>query len=242
MKSFLLFAFFLLMNFMPLKGQVLISLLLGDRLNNGKIEFGLDGGINYPGLHGLAGGKTKGNFNLGFYFDIKLKNPQWMVRTGVLVKSTMGTSGLPVYSLGDPSLDNSFAGGEVKRKINYFNVPIGMKYRFKNNFFVEGGIMPALRNKAYDVFQNEVNGNDLEYSVSTKDQYHRLDFGLFSGVGYRLMGGNGLNLAIRYYYGLVDITIDDTTPNQYVRSLYLAVGIPIGAGKAKERKEAEGAQ
>jgi hypothetical protein len=27
-------------------GQVLISLLLGDKLNSGKIEFGLDGEIN----------------------------------------------------------------------------------------------------------------------------------------------------------------------------------------------------
>lgn len=221
-------------------GQVLISLLLGDKLNTGKIEFGLDGGINYPSLRGLNEGKAKGNFNLGFYFDIKLKNPQWMVHTGVLVKSTMGTSGLPAYSLNDPNLDNAFTDGEVWRKINYFNVPIGMKYRFKNNFFVEGGIMPALRNKAYDIFMNEVNGDDLEYRVSTKDQYHRLDFGLFGGIGYRLMGGNGMNLAIRYYYGLVDITIDDSTSNQYTRSLYLAVGIPIGAGKAKDRRDADG--
>src|SRR6478735_8770815 len=90
------------------KGQVLISLLLGDKINSGKIEFGLDGGVNYPDMRGLAGGKMRGNFNLGFYFDIKLKNPQWMVHTGVLVKSSMGTEGLPVYLLNNPDLDNAF--------------------------------------------------------------------------------------------------------------------------------------
>jgi hypothetical protein len=40
-----------------------------------------------------------------------------------------------------------------------------------------------------------------------------------------------MNLSIRYYYGLVDIYIDDLTPARYNRSLYFSVGIPIGAGK-----------
>src|SRR5688572_30226779 len=124
------------------EGQVLISLLLGDKLNTGKIEFGLDGGINYPDIRGLDHGKLKGSLNLGFYFDIKLKNPQWMVHTGVLVKSSMGTSGLPVYFLNNADLDSAFEGGEVKRRINYFNVPIMMKYKFKNNVYLEGGIAP----------------------------------------------------------------------------------------------------
>lgn len=225
------------------KGQVLISLLLGDKLNSGKIEFGLDGGVNFPDIRGLRGSNVRGAFNLGFYFDIKLKDPQWMVHTGVLVKSSMGADGLPVYSLGDPDLDNSFAEGEVRRKINYFNVPIAMKYEFKNHLYVEGGIMPALRAKAFDIFTTDIKErDDLEYKLKISDQFHRLDFGLVGGLGYRLMGGNGMNLTLRYYYGLVDITIDDSAPDQFNTSLYLAVGIPIGAGKAKEKREAEGNQ
>ncbi len=216
--------------------QVLISLLLGDKLNSGKIEFGLDGGVNYPSIRGLEGGEARSMFNIGFYFDIKLKDSAWMVHTGVLVKSTMGESNLPVYTLGDPDLDNVFAGGQVKTKINYFNVPIMMKYKFNKRIYAEAGIMPSLRAKAYDVFTADNNG-DLEYRLETGDKYHRLDFGLIGGVGYRLMGGNGMNLGVRYYLGLVDITIDDTTPDQYNSSLYLSVGIPIGAGKAKARAE-----
>lgn len=230
-------ALILVMNAYLVQGQVLISLLLGDKLNSGKIEFGLDGGVNYPDIRGLNHGHLKGTLNLGFYFDIKLKNPQWMIHTGVLVKSSMGTSDLPVYLLNNADLDSAFEGGEVKRKINYFNVPIMMKYKFKNNFSVEGGIVPSLRAKAYDIFTNEINDGDLEYKVDIRDQFHRLDFGLMGGLGYRLMGGNGMNLTVRYYYGLVDITPDDSTPKQYNTSLYLAVGIPIGAGKAKKREE-----
>lgn len=221
------------------QGQVLISLLLGDKLNSGKVEFGLDGGLNFSSIRGLPGGEAKRNFNLGFYFDIKLKNPQWMVHTGVLVKSSVGETALPVYLLKDAALDSAFAGGEVHRKINYFHVPIMMKYRFQSNFYAEAGIVPALRAKAYDIFMHEIRGDDLEYKVDARNQFHRLDFGLMGGVGYRLMGGNGMNLSVRYYYGLVDITPDDSKPKEYNTSLYLAVGIPIGAAKAKEREKAK---
>jgi hypothetical protein len=216
-------------------GQVLISLLLGDKLNTGKIEFGLDGGVNYATIRGLSGANFEPNFNIGFYFDIKLKNPSWMIHTGVIVKSTLGAGELPVYSLGDVNLDNAFADGEVERKINYFNVPIMIKQAFKNNIYWEAGIVPSLRAKAYDIFTTELDG-ELEYKKDIKDDYHRLDFGLMGGVGYRLMGGNGMNLTVRYYYGLVDITINDSLPDQFNESIYLAVGIPIGAGKAKEKE------
>ncbi|HEU4861321.1 MAG TPA: hypothetical protein VFT15_15860, partial [Chitinophagaceae bacterium] len=93
--------------------QVLISILLGDKLNTGKIEFGLDGGANWSTIKNLDGAKSLTGFNLGFYFDFKLKDPSWMLNTGVIVKSNMGADELPVYSLGNPNLDNAFTGGKI---------------------------------------------------------------------------------------------------------------------------------
>src|SRR5687768_1461010 len=104
-------------------GQILISLLLGDKLNSGGMEFGLDGGLNFSDIHGLHTSGSKSGFNLGFYFDIKLKDSFWIFHTGVLVKSTMGADEIPVYSLNDINLDNAFSGGSVKRRLGYFNVP-----------------------------------------------------------------------------------------------------------------------
>src|SRR6476619_7674549 len=102
------------------QSQVIISLIFGDKLNSDKIEFGLDGGLNWTTLHGLPNANSMLGFNLGFYFDFKLKDPNWMVNTGVIVKSPMGAEGLPVYSLDDAGLDSAFSGGTVKRKIRYF--------------------------------------------------------------------------------------------------------------------------
>ena len=218
----------------PGHSQVIISLIFGDKLNSDKIEFGLDGGLNWSTLKGLPDANSMIGFNLGFYFDFKLKNPNWMVNTGVIVKSPMGAEGLPVYSLGDDALDSAFSGGTVKRKIRYFNVPVMMKYQFKNHLYAKAGIQLGLRAKAFDEFLNTVkDDDDLKYKLKTRDNYHPLDAGLAFGLGYRLMKGNGMNLGVQYYLGLIDVVIDDTSPNQYNRSFYVTAGIPIGKGKKK---------
>jgi len=220
--------------------QVLISILLGDKLNSGEIEFGLDGGWTFASMDGVEPSKGYSNYNLGFYFDFKTKNPNWLLNTGVRVKSTMGAEGIALYSLNDPDLDNSFSGGSITRRLNYFNVPVSMKYMFKNKIYAQAGIQLGLRYKSTDEFVNTVQDEeDLSYKIDIKHQYHPLDGGLLAGLGYRLTGGNGMNLGIQYYYGLVDVRISDGSPDEFNRALYINAGIPIGKGKAAA-KAAEG--
>jgi hypothetical protein len=218
--------------------QVLISLIFGDKLNSPNLEFGLEGGANFSTISNLEGAKNRTDFNLGFYFDFMLKNPAWAINTGVIVKSSMGANGLPVYSLNNAELDNAFVGGHIDRKINYFNVPIMMKYKFDNHIYVKGGAQLGLLSKAFDEFKNDYDGNDLVYKNKIRDQIHVIDAGLAIGAGYRLMGGNGMNIGVNYYYGLVTVMKGDSSPNQYNRSFYITAGIPIGKGKA-EKKAAE---
>jgi hypothetical protein len=107
-----------------------------------------------------------------------------------------------------------------------------IKYQFSNHIYAKAGIQLGLRAKAFDEFYNEVKDkNDLKYKLTTKDNYHPLDAGLAFGLGYRLMKGNGMNFGLQYYLGLVDVVIDDASPSQFNRSLYLTAGIPIGKGK-----------
>jgi len=235
------FLFIFLVTLFPYwcSGQVLISLLLGDKLNSGKIEFGLEGGANFMTLGGLPQAKSTTGFNLGFYFDIKVKESPWMVHTGVIVKSSMGTSNLPTYSLGDPDLDKLFATGSVERNFRYFNVPVTAKYNFKNHLSLDGGVMLGLLYKAFDHFSADVNGSDLTYKQDILDQYHRLDVGATAALSYKLMKGLGMNFSARYYYGLADITKYGTQPSQFNRSLYIVVGIPIGRGKALAKEKSQ---
>jgi hypothetical protein len=217
------------------KSQVLISLLLGDKLNTGKIEFGLDGGVNWLKISNTPGATHLFDWNLGFYFDFKLKNPHWLVNTGVLVKSKMGTSGLNPYSVGNELVDSLFIGGTVDRKINYFNVPVMMKYRLKNNIFFEAGTQLGLRYTGYDFFRKEINEeDDLTFFYDVADDFTRIDAGATAGAGYKFKDGEGMAIHVRYYNGFVD-TDRKLEGNQYYSAWYINVSIPIGKAKAEKK-------
>jgi hypothetical protein len=242
-KPFIKFCFVLalLSTSLESKSQILISLLFGDNLNSGNIEFGVDGGVNFAQLSGLDQSERDNFFNLGFYFDIKLKTQQPLIfHTGLMVKSNMGATGLPVYALDDPGLDAVLAGGTVDRRLSYFNAPAMLKYTFKNRIFMEAGPMFGLLYSATDNFSSTTNqGNDVSHSNNVRKKFHPLDAGICGGIGYRLIAKYGMNLAVRYYYGLVDIEISDSGNDIKNRSLYLAVGFPVGVGKAQAKAEAK---
>ena len=219
--------------------QVLISLLLGDVLNSDKIEFGLDGGVNFASIANLDPSKSLALFNLGFYFDIKLKN-QLMLHTGVLVKSNQGADMLDPYPLNNPDLDAVFSTGHITRKINNFSVPIMLKYRFAGRFHLEAGPMLALRTKGYDEFKNTVvDAEDVTYKLDIKDNYKRIDAGIMVGAGLKLYKKipKSSQVGIRYYYGLVDPLIDNPGESQNFSSLYLYFSIPIGANNKSEAEQ-----
>ena len=218
------------------QSQVLISLLLGDKLNSDGLEFGLDGGLNWTNLDGTEG-KFKRNFNLGFYFDVKFPNRNWMVHTGVIVKSNMGAKDLDVYSIGDPDIDTVFIGGSVERRLSYFNVPVMIKYMTKPRIYFEGGFMVGLNHGVIDLFkQKTFNEDDTQFANDVQNDFSWFDAGLMGGVGFKFRKSMGMYLGLRYYHGIYDITFGDRFPDQRNQSIYLAIGVPIGAGKAAEKK------
>ena len=219
-----------------LRSQILISLLFGDELNTGKIEFGLEGGATMSTISGLKGAEYKSGFNLGFYFDIKMAE-KWKLATGVMVKSPWGTKGLDPYPTGDADVDSVFAGGRVERRSNYFNIPILAKYEVGKCFFSAGPQL-SVGYKAADVFTNKVKEDeDLSFRVENRENYVALDVGVAGALGYRIKKGYGMNLLVRYYQGLRDIRKEPVGDAQYNSGFHILVGIPIGVGKAQKRLE-----
>jgi len=223
------------------QSQILISLLLGDKLNSPNLEFGVEGGFNRSWLSGIDESTGLSTFQLGFYFDIRIKNDLWL-NTGVRVKSNGGAKDLNPYSLDDPELDSVFLDGHVERKLGYWYVPAHLKYRFGKNkqFFVMAGGQIGLRNKVSDTFYNTyLDKNDVSFKKNIDDQIKSIDVGLSGGLGYKFKG-SGMNLGLTYYHGLTNI-MKPTNLEQYNytsknSSLYLYVDIPIGAGY-KDKKE-----
>ena len=224
------------------QSQVLISLLLGDKLNSPNLEFGLEGGLNWTKISGLETNNFARKFNLGFYFDIRMKN-QWFFYTGVLVKSNFGVDKLTdndLISLGATNynnLDTIPLDGVYSQKINSFMVPALIKYKFKNNMYVELGPQFSLMYKSWVEFDSDIEGTDMIVKEYNKDIINKLDVGIMLGAGYTLFKGTGWTFGAKYYYGFVDVYKD--IPDTKNSSFFLKMNIPIGAGEGAQKKAAE---
>jgi len=220
---------FLLLFSVTSKAQILISLVFGEALNTPKIEFGMVGGLNRTYLNDISGSEGLNHFNLGFYFHVNMKNNSF-ISTGVLVKSNVGATGMPVYSIGNADFDSIYQDGTMTKKINCFYVPIMYHHRFNNRWYIEGGPQAGLRTKAFDIFETSTLDGDLSYTKDVKDQYARLDFGFVGGAGFKFKKElKSMAVGINYYYGLVNVSLtpDVTMKNS---SLNFYMKIPIGLG------------
>ena len=205
--------------------QVLITLLLGDKLNSEKLEFGLEGGMNWSRTSGFESDDYARFFNLGFYFDIQMKN-QWRLYTGVLVKSNVGLDNLTENDLGALNVTNWDSIGEYKQVINQFMVPALIKYNFKNHFYIEAGPQFGLRFKGFVEFNSDNDNIEGRTREDNKDMLQKLDVGLAAGLGYKLFKGEGWTIGAKYYYGFVDAY--KNIPGTKSSSINLKVNIPIG--------------
>lgn len=117
--------------------QILISLLFGDKLNSEGLEFGLEGAYSSSFISGMDSPSRLNGLNLGFYFDIKIKNA-CSLYTGCMVKSRLGIDQLSDNDLRLLGATIHDQEGDYSQKLSYFIVPALLKYKFKNHIYVAG--------------------------------------------------------------------------------------------------------
>jgi len=215
--------------------QVLISLVFGDKLNSDGLEFGLEGGFNFSDISGLDADERLTSFNLGFYFDFRLKN-QWNLYTGVLVKAKLGDDKLSSEDLVFLEITpNGEEDGTYSQVLNYFVVPALVKYNFENRIYVEAGPQFGLMYKSWVGFESSLDNKDINTKDYNKDKINKLDTGITVGTGYKLMPDSGMTIGIKYYYGFTNVYKGVSGTNN--SSLFLKINLPIGAGKKKEKTD-----
>jgi hypothetical protein len=215
--------------------QVLISLLFGDKLNSDAIEFGLEGGFNYSDLGALEADKRLSSFNLGFYFDIELKDA-WRLYTGVLVKSKLGVDNLSDSDLLLLGVTPEEEGGSYSQYINNFLVPALIKYRFPNRIYAEVGPQFGLLYKSWVQFDSDIDGTETRIRIENKDVLNTFEVGGVIGAGYRLRPGPaGMSLGIKYYQGFTN-AIKGLSGSRN-NAIFLKFNVPIGAAKKKGSKD-----
>lgn len=217
------------------RSQIIIALLFGDKLNTGKLEFGL---VVTPSLTNLTNteGKYRSGLNLGLYFNIHPEK-KLFVHLEMTAKETLGAKNIAPYPTGNDSLDVLFGEGSVERKIKGFNVILVGRYLLSQHFFLDAGVQPNLMYKSKDVFTSTINNSELEYAVKIDDHITRLDFGVTGGLFYKFKPDKrSMGMGLRYVYGLTDID-KFHTGTQANSAWMLSITIPVGgAPKAKESK------
>lgn len=231
-KPFLIICFFFIQY--GLYSQVLIALLLGDKLNSGKIEFGLDGGVNFSSISEMDTQKKYHNWNLGFYFDFKM-NDNWYINTGVLVKNSVGVDELTDKDLEFLNARTYEDDGTYSQHVSYFIVPVLAKYRFKNNIYLEAGPQAGLMHKAWIEYNSKQDGIKAKVKQDNKDMVNRFDFGLTAGTGYKFKKVNGWTVGAKYYYGITNVYKDVSGKRN--SSWFLKLNIPIGAPKEPKKTD-----
>ncbi len=235
----LIIAYCLMFVALSSQSQILITLLLGDKLNSDKLEFGIEGGLNWASISSLETSTYQPNWNLGFYFNFKM-NDAWYINTGVLVKSSLGVNKLTDSDLNKLGAtiyhdqEGSRINGNYSQKMNYFLVPVLAKYKFKNHIYLEMGPQFGLMYRSWIQFDSDLEGSDMIIKDYNKEKLNKIDAGAIIGAGYRLFKGTGWTIGVKYYYGFIDVYKNIAESNN--SSVFVKLNIPVGAG-VKKKKE-----
>lgn len=218
------------------QSQILISVLFGDKLNTDGIEFGLEGGLNYSNIRGFENDAGLAKFNLGYYFDIRMKNSLYF-HTGLQCLYTMGMSKLSdndIEFLDAKKLDYP---GDYSQNIFVFYLPMLAQYRFKNYTYVEAGPQLGWMYSSFVQFKSDHDDRDINIKDYNNSLRNWFDGGIAVGVGYKLMKGEGWSIGARYYQGFTNVFKD--VPGSRNNSIYLICKIPIGAAPKTEKGQTE---
>ncbi|MFL5739794.1 MAG: outer membrane beta-barrel protein [Flavisolibacter sp.] len=215
--------------------QILIALLFGEKLNSGKLEFGLVVSPVFTTLTETEGDYRSG-LNLGLFFNVR-PDKKFFLHAELTAKSAIGAKNLKPYSLGNDSLDHFFQAGTVERTIKTMNMILLGRYTISSHFFLDAGVQTDLLYKARDVFETTYNENDLQYTLKLDDRFTRLDFQLATGLFYKFKAAkNSMGIGVRYNRGVTDI--DKIAAGlQANNSWQVNLNIPIGA--APKQKPAQ---
>lgn len=220
------------------KGQIIMGLLFGDKLNSDDLSFGLHIDHSWNKLSGVGDAKSLTALNLGLFFTYHF-NERWHGNLEMLAKYKRGTDEFPVYDLQNTTLNNQFMNGKVERSINYLSIPISIQYLTPAGFYAELGPQISIRAKARDIFSADLPEGELQLEIDIRDDINRWDFGWLGGIGYRIGKSKLICLGARYYGGFSDV-VKTWEGKQQNRQWGIYCNFPMGkakSGKSNNNKE-----
>ncbi len=211
--------------------QVLIALVFGDKLNNDKIELGIQLAAQSFRFTGMSDRMDVG-FSFGVYLDIKLSD-RFIIANYFMFKSPKGGNDIPQtywFNQFDGTLPDDVS---VKRHLSYFELTPIFRYQLNQSWSISIGPQLALNTKATDTYQEKTDDGTITYRYHIRDNITLMDAGIAVDVQWRLMKGKGLRINVRFAQGFVNTYKNGEFANAKNQTYQAGVGIPIGGHKTK---------
>jgi hypothetical protein len=206
-NKFLSFILLLILFIAPViksQGQAaLLVLIFGDKAATENFNFSILSGVNLSNVTGLNDTKSLYGINFGLGVNMKLSDKFYLKPEfkPLSPKGFYGNSTLVRGEFADPN----FTDVKTTRKLNYIDIPVLIHYQFIKKAQIGFGPQVSILTSANEKFEG-LNGDNYEHSIYTK--LNHTDFGLTTTLTYMLSTkrkGKGVNLQLRYYYGLNDV-------------------------------------
>ncbi len=208
-------------------GQILISILFGEQLNSGKMEFGLVGGANIATMRGLESPKYTSNFGLGLFLDYKFDD-HWFLGFEANVKTTLGARSLEFEDLPYPLNDTIFQRAESsERKLELINLPVFINYRFNKGLSIGAGTYLSWLHGTRDIVDFKDGPYEATFERSFTGSTNRFDVGFVGVVGYQFKGKLGMQIRGKVNYGVVDVFKGDAGVSANNIWYFIGVAVPV---------------
>lgn len=209
------------------KSQILISILFGEQLNSGNMEFGLVAGMNLSTLPGLEAPEFKRSFGLGLFLDYKISET-WILAVEANVKNALGASNLQLsdfpYAVYDTIITKS---DKAYRNLNLINIPVLINYRLSNQFGAGVGVYASYIHGTRDYIHYTQKNWNSTFERSFTNQINRFDFGISGMLHYHFTGDPGIQIRGKINYGFAEIFKETSGLSSHNFWYTIAVAIPI---------------
>ncbi|PZF73255.1 outer membrane beta-barrel protein [Taibaiella soli] len=214
--------------------QFLIALVFGDKLNSGRAEFGLTLAAGLSSYTGGVSANYRPSLCFGMYFSYKL-NDKFSLEPRFYPKYNGGANKMTI-GLPEKYQSDAWDTTSVSQKINYFAFTAMVGYKLTDHLKVCLGPQAMMRTSILDYYSSDDKGSELK--LKEDDTRTRFDAGGTISLNYHFSKNGGLSITAEYYQGMVNI--NKATDAAMHNSIFqFAVGIPVGAGKAKKKAAAK---
>jgi hypothetical protein len=211
---------------------LLLIILISSTFANAQWKFGVfaDPQVSWmkPDVKDVENNGIKGGINFGLVAD-KFFAPNYAITTGISIHSTGGNLKYTMISnVPFETTDSTYQlsnGKSVKYKLQYIDIPLGLKLRTNrigySTIYADLGLTAQINIKATgDISGSNITDENIRHEVNL----FNLGYHIGAGIEYALGGNTSVIVGLTYTNGFVDVT---TRSNDRVtlNSLALRLGI-----------------